>query len=115
MSHSNSFWIESRFNFTASYSQKRVAIRKQRVSYELTGYRFTSELNVPASGCNLHSSFKRRASISPPHKVDALQPTLWAACGIAAQSSFTSQNFGNGGFIYADPKASQDLSEHGPN
>src|SRR6185369_16349833 len=93
MSHSISSWIESRFNFTASYSQKRVAIRKQRVSYELTGCRFISELNVPASGCNLRNSFKRRASSSPT-KVDALQPTLWAACGIA-QSSFTSQNFGN--------------------
>src|SRR5215216_2479092 len=113
MSHSISFWIESRFNFTASYSQKPVAIQKRRVSYELTECRFISELNVRASGCNLRSSFKRRASSSPT-KVDALHPTLWAACGIAAQSSFTSQNFGNVRLISAAPKTSQDLDEHVP-
>src|SRR6185295_2269352 len=83
MSHSISFWIESRFNFTASYLQKPVAIQKRRVSYELTGCRFTSELNVRASGCNLRSFFRRRAS-SSPHK-GRRPPThtlgrMWDSC-----------------------------------
>src|SRR5215213_3011360 len=65
MSHSISFWIESRFNFTASYSQKRVAIRKRRVSYELTGCRCTSGLNVRASGCNLRSPSTKGVELPP--------------------------------------------------